>query len=172
MRPCARSLVCLALAACLSAVVAVATAVAAESGPALPALTGAPTQAPLGDNEAVRALEALPIPKAAARLRPAATPLLADLFDVLDREDAQVAALQAELARIADPMAALAVQRRIEKVKQDSEVELLRVQATHARAAGKSALAAQLDAAIAEMTAPRAVSEPVERPAPSREDLR
>ncbi|MBK7367647.1 MAG: hypothetical protein IPJ04_06950 [Candidatus Eisenbacteria bacterium] len=68
-----------------------------------------------------------------ARPRPAATPLLADLFDVLDRQEAAVATLQTELARTADPMAALAVQRRIEKVKQDAEVELLRVQATHAR---------------------------------------
>ncbi|MBI5168586.1 MAG: hypothetical protein HZA61_03770 [Candidatus Eisenbacteria bacterium] len=168
MRPCACFFASLALVAGLSAT----AAVAAESGPVLPTLTGAPTQAPLGDPAAVRALEALPLPKAAARQRPAATPLLSELFDVLDREDAQVAALQAELARTADPMAALAVQRRIEKVKQDSEVELLRVQATHARAAGKSALAAQLDAAIAELTAPRAAHEPVERPAPAREDVR
>ncbi len=147
-------------------------AAAAESGPVLPALTGAPAQVRLDDPAALRALEALPLPAGVARPRPAATPLLADLFDVLDRQEAAVATLQTELARTADPMAALAVQRRIEKVKQDAEVELLRVQATHARAAGKAALAAQLDAAIAELTAPRAVSEPVERPAPARDEAR
>lgn len=160
------------LASCLALPLFAHVAVAAESGPALPALTGAPAQVALDDPAARRALEALPIPAAIARPRPAATPLLSDLYDVLDRQDAAVAVLQSELARTADPMAALAVQRRIEKVKQDAEVELLRVQATHARAAGKAALAAQLDAAIAELTAPRAASEPVERPAPTRDEVR
>lgn len=160
------------LAPCFVLALFATAAVAAETGPALPALTGAPQQARLDDPAALRALEALPLPGAVARPRPAATPLLSDLFDVLDRQDAAVAALQTELARTADPMAALSIQRRIEKTKQDAEVELLRVQATHARAAGKSALVAQLDAAIAELTAPRAVSEPVERPAPTRDEVR
>lgn len=160
---------------CFTIALFVPAVAATENAPtplALPALSGAPTQAALDDPAALRAVEALPLPATVARQRPAATPLLADLFDVLDRQDAAVAALQTELARTADPMAALALQRRIEKAKQDAEVEVLRVQAVHARREGKAALAARLDAAIAEMTLPRAQQEPRERPAPMRDEAR
>ena len=163
---------CFTIALFVTAAAATENAPSPSALPALPALSGTPAQVPLDDPAAVRALEALPLPRTVARPRPAATPLLADLFDVLDRQDAAVAALQTELARIADPMAALALQRRIEKAKQDAEIDVLRVQARHARAAGKAALAAQLDAAIGELTAPRAVNEPVARPAPTRDEAR
>lgn len=100
------------------------------------------------------------------------TPLAADLVAVVERQRERLVALQAELARATDGVQALAVQRRIEQDKQATEVELLRVQVTHARRAGHAALAARLEAAIAEQLQPPAGREPLPRPAPARDDAR
>lgn len=111
-----------------------------------------------------------PIPAVASPATPPRrplSPLMADLRAVLDREGEQLAALEAERGKAADAQAALDVQRRIEKLKQQTEVDLLRVQAVHARRAGRIAVAERIDAAIVELTQPRPRVEPANRPAPT-----
>ena len=95
------------------------------------------------------------------------SPLMAELMAVLESETQQIEALEVKVAAAPDAMAALAIQRQIEKVKFDTEVSLLRVQATHARRAGRTALADRLDAAVEEMLRPVARGVPIPRSAPT-----
>jgi len=97
---------------------------------------------------------------------PARNPLMTEVRAALGREHEQLAALRARLAHTTDHRAALALQREIERVKLQTEVAILRIQASAARQAGHAALAARLDAAIENLLAPPAPAEPVKRPAP------
>jgi hypothetical protein len=106
-------------------------------------------------------------PPGAVVVKRPASPLMLDLMAVMDAEEKQIGVLQAKLAQATDAVSAIAVQREIEKVKFDTEVALLRVQATHARRAGRTALAVRIDAAIEEMLRPVARGVPIERPAPT-----
>lgn len=168
-----RPLVPVALAALL---VAVPPALAADSAPAPPpaALQPVPAaQVPAAPVPLTRDWrpDGLPAPAVLAPRGPL-TPLAADLVAALDRQRERLAMLHAELAKAADPVQALAVQRRIEQDKKDTEIELLRVQLAHARRGGNTALAARLEAAIAEQLLPPVAREPLPRPVPTREDTR
>jgi len=123
--------------------------------------------APVAAPDSAGAFAALPASPAPAVLPRARTPLRADLQGVLDREQQQLATLEVELRATPDAMRSLDVQRRIEKLKQQTEVELLKVQAAHARRAGNAALADRFDEAIARITQPRPRLEPQARPAPA-----
>lgn len=98
------------------------------------------------------------------------TPRTHALRAALDAEQAQLAELQARLETAPDADAALAVQRDIERVKQQTEIDLLTAQARFAREAGQEQQAVAIEAAITELTSPRPVGVPQDRPAPA--DLR
>lgn len=98
------------------------------------------------------------------------SPLMIELRAVTDAEAVQVAALRERVAKAATPDEAIALQREIEKVKFDTEVALLRVQAKHARAGGRTEVAMRIEAAISELLNPPRIAAPAARPAPSREN--
>lgn len=98
------------------------------------------------------------------------SPLMIELRAVMDAEAVQVAALRERVAKAASNDEAIALQREIEKVKFDTEVSLLRVQAKHARAGGRTEVAARIEAAISDLLNPPKVAAPAARPVPSREN--
>lgn len=98
------------------------------------------------------------------------SPLMIELRAVLDAEAVQVAVLRERAAKAATSEEAVALQREIEKVKFDTEVSLLRVQAKHARAGGRADVAARIEAAISELLNPPKIAAPAARPVPSREN--
>jgi len=169
VRPAVHALVVLLLLAACARSAAAADAPGASASPsmavgAVKAAEPVPVLLPANPQLGVPAPAAV-TPSAMPR-RPL-TPLMADIRVVMDRESEQLAGLEAERAKAPDAQAALEVQRRIEKLKQQTEIDLLRVQAVHARRAGKTALAQRIDAAIVELTQPRPRFEPVDRPAPA-----
>lgn len=94
-------------------------------------------------------------------------PMMVELRALLDAEREQVAALTARLKSATDEAGSLAIQREIEKLKIGTESAMLRVQAKHARRAGREALAAQLELAAEDLLAPPKRVEPSSvRPAP------
>lgn len=91
-----------------------------------------------------------PAPTAALQRRPT-SPLLTDISAALTAERAQLERLEAEVRRTSDSKVALALQRQISQVKQNTEIELLRIQARHARLAGHVLVAEQIESAVREM---------------------
>jgi hypothetical protein len=89
-------------------------------------------------------------------------PMAADMRAAVEHERTSLAELSRRFRAASSPEAALAVQREIERVKHETELTLLRIQADYARRAGLAGVAARIEAAIEEMT----------RPAPSRLDPR
>lgn len=117
-------------------------------------------------------------PIAAAPAEPAAVPVdtvtpapprdpwMREVRVALDREREQIAGLRVRLQQKPDHQAALALQREIEKVKLDTEVAILRIQADAARKAGHAALAERLEVAAKDLLTPPAVTTLATRPAP------
>lgn len=98
------------------------------------------------------------------------SPMMLELQAVMTAEAEQVAALRQRAAKATSPDEALALQREIEKLKFDTEVSLLRVQAKHARAGGRTEVAARIEAAISDLLNPPKIAAPAARPVPSREN--
>ena len=86
---------------------------------------------------------------------------------VLAEQDARIEALRVRLEAAGGTPAALELQREIEREKMQTERRLLELQAEIARGEGRADLAARIDAAIAELDAPRPVLPPVDRPVPA-----
>jgi len=78
----------------------------------------------------------------------------------------QVAVLQEQFDLAPDDNTALGLIRRIEQIKKDTEIDLLRLQLRYAQAAGDARLADEINAALTQMTTPRPRGIPVERTAP------
>ncbi len=131
---------------------------------ALAALVGSPAGADPAPEAALAALDALPTP-AAARARHTAR-----IREIMAREKEQAAALEAEFAAAADEQAALRIQRRIQDLRQQTEIELLRAQADHARQLGRPEAAARIEADIRQLQDPdraaRLAHPDTDRPAP------
>jgi hypothetical protein len=96
------------------------------------------------------------------------SPLMVEIQAVLADEQTKVAELQARLEAATDDHAALALQKEIEQIKVETELNILRLQATYARNEGRIEQAAEIEAVIAEMLSPRPVGVPIERPAPTQ----
>lgn len=119
------------------------------SSPAHAGDSAAPGTAPAAGLAATAAAAAhakAPSPTLAA---PAQPPLARAVREALDDEARQLAPLHEALARTTDAAQALELQRRIERIKQDTELQVLRAQSAHARVAGDLACAARLDAIVA-----------------------
>ncbi len=109
----------------------------------------------------------LTLPDAVPAERPL-SPMMVEIQGALAEQQRQVAALDARFAETSDETAALAIQREIEQIKQDTELAILAIQARHARAAGDEDLAQRIDAAIAAIQNPPPPPAPaVERPVPA-----
>ena len=95
------------------------------------------------------------------------SPMVTELFAAMDGQRTRVRALRTELAATRDSRRALELQRSIALAKRDLELQLLRIQAGHARREGRVQVAAGLEAAITALTAPAETREPAPRPAPA-----
>ncbi len=127
--------------------------------------------------EDVAARPSLPAPSAPA-LAPLApepvvpreqlSPVVAEMLTALEEQRAILRGLRADLAaaRTArDSRRVLELENAMALAKQQTELRLLRIQADHARRAGRAEVAAGLDAAITAMS--RAFEPPVSRPRPT-----
>jgi hypothetical protein len=97
------------------------------------------------------------------------------MLQVLEQRDRALAEVQARLELASGERAALALQREAERIKSDAEVSLLRVQADHARRAGRLKTADELDAAIEIMLHPplaKVTTQRTSRPARTRDGPR
>jgi hypothetical protein len=145
-----------------------ATPAPIEAGPAIPDLpeNQAEIEALKAAQPAGQAPTGIPAEPANALPRPE-TPRMKVLSAVLAAQQAQLAVLQDRLSTAPDATAALEIQREIERVKQQTEIDLLTAQARLAREAGQEQQAVAIEAAIGEMTSPRPVGVPQDRPAPT-----
>lgn len=109
-----------------------------------------------------------PVPTPADTVPPArpVSPVMLRVRTALDREREQIDALRLRLRQKVGHQEAAALQREIERVKLDTEVAILRIQADVARKAGQVTLAERLEVAAAELLAPPAATTPAVRPAP------
>lgn len=117
---------------------------------------------------AARAAEETVAPAASAEKAPRvakSSPMMVEIRAVLDGERAALRPLNERFRAAKDPDAAIAIQREIARVKLDTEVAVLRVQAKHARAAGRADVAASLETAIQQILEPSAPPPATPRPA-------
>lgn len=138
-----------------------AWAAEAAGAPAEPAAPAHAEVAPLAGDPSV--VETTAATTAAPRAREGLSPCQQAIQALLDREATQLAELDARLPGAFDEAAVLALQREIEQVKQETELQVMRVQADFARREGRVAQAEQIEAALAEMAAPRPAVAPIER---------
>jgi len=100
-----------------------------------------------------------------------ASEMMQEIREVLETEKATLASLGVQLERAADHEAALATQKQVERTKQDTELQLLRIQADYARQEGRETQAAEIESAIERILNPPSRPNPVSRPAPRVEDI-
>ncbi len=95
------------------------------------------------------------------------TPMVAEMLALVESERVQVAELRGALAGVRDAARALELQRRIERVKVDTEVSLLRVQIGYAQREGRSETAARLQRTLNMVLSPPGPGQASVRPTPS-----
>ena len=106
-------------------------------------------------------------PDAPAPLPRRVRPMIAEMMAALESERSTLAELRARPLDHADPGAALALQREIERVKVETERTLLRIQASWARREGRLEVARAIEASLEEMARPRPVRAGVRVPTPA-----
>jgi hypothetical protein len=125
---------------------------------ALPLAADPPQPAAPPTGEGVTASADAPAPAA-----PEPTPMMREIVAAWDAQAVAVEALETQAATCTDPVAALALQRQIEELRAQAEVQILTIQARYARLEGRPEVAAEIEAAVAEMTALRPRGVPSER---------
>jgi len=133
-----------------------ALALAPTAALTTPSVAGAPADPMKFTPESSAASSEETSPPARVVPRRPRTPMDIELRGVLDRQREALAALHARFRGAKDDVAALAIQREIDRVKRDTEISLLRVQADWARRSGRSEAASQIEAAIEQILHPRA----------------
>jgi molecular chaperone GrpE (heat shock protein) len=98
---------------------------------------------------------------------PVNNPLMAQFMQIQEQASARLNELNAQLANQSSNEQALALVKEMENVKQEAELDMLRLQAGAAIARGDQATADEINAAIEMMTTPRPARPAVERPAPA-----
>ncbi|MFN8587088.1 MAG: hypothetical protein U0704_04735 [Candidatus Eisenbacteria bacterium] len=140
-------------------------AAAAETTPA-PAPATAPvveTPAPV----AAEAAPAAPAPGATSRFaNRRMSPLAIAMAAVVESEQVRMTALKKRMAAAKDPVEVDAIQREVEQLKFESEIQLLSLQAKSHRQAGRVEAANRLDESILSLRRLREAST-ASRPAPS-----
>lgn len=130
----------------------------AKPEPAAGAVTESATEAVA--ESATEAAPAEALPAGAAPRSPASlSPCMQAIQAMLDGEAARLAELETGQKAAVGEGALLELQREIERVKEETELQILRVQADFARREGRLEQADQIEAALAEMTAPRPASQ-------------
>jgi hypothetical protein len=108
-----------------------------------------------------------PIAEAPNPRAPSLDAMVAEVLAAMEEQRVQIVALRREIEAARGSSHVLELQRRIEALKRDTEIRILRIQATHARAVGRREVAERLEQAILALSAPPARGVPMERPAPS-----
>ena len=121
---------------------------------------------PTAQPAAVAHVEPAPTPADTVPATHPVSPIMLKLRAALDREREQIDALRLQLQPRVSHQEALALQRQIERVKLDTEVAILRIQADAAREAGHVTLAERLEVAATDLLTPPAATTPATRPAP------
>ena len=98
---------------------------------------------------------------------PVNNPLMAQFMQIQEQASARLNELNAQLANQSSNEQALVLVKEMESVKQEAELDMMRLQAGAAVARGDQATADEINAAIEMMTTPRPARPAVERPAPS-----
>lgn len=132
---------------------------AAETTPAASPIAETPAVAAAPAPVAQPVTPATPVRKTSRRLSPLAVAMNA----VVESEAEQMKTLKARLVAAKDPATADAVQREIEQLKLDTEVQLLSLQAANHRQNGRIEAAVQLEESIRSLRAVPSVAAP--RPA-------
>lgn len=99
--------------------------------------------------------------------RAAPSPLMVRINAVNAAAADRLAELQVRLDASPDNLASLEIIRAMEQVKVRTEQDILAVQAAYARETGREDLAVEIEGALTELTAPRPVRQPADRPAPA-----
>lgn len=151
-------------------------AVAAErvepeaSGPASTAPPAAKLPAIPENAEEIEALKGQPQPGTIVTRRPAITlsPMMAEIFTYMDARDLLLAAKRHQYSTAkSDPAAAMTLQSEMQKLKFETEIEVLRIQARWATKEGRTADALAIEASIEERLNPKVTLAPEKRPVPS-----
>ena len=95
-----------------------------------------------------------------------ANPMMLEIRTVLEAAREQSNALQQQFQAATNEGEALGIQRELEKLMQDSEIEILEIQARYARARGDEDLAEDIEANIANIREPQVPIERANRPRP------
>jgi hypothetical protein len=120
--------------------------------------------------EEIEALKGQPVPAPAVVRRPVGktTPMMAEILGYLEARDQAMTLKRQQLKSAAtDAAAALALQAELQGMKQETELEVLRIQSRWARKEGRTADADKLDAVIAEILNPRVPIATEKRPVPA-----
>lgn len=117
----------------------------------------------------LQANEGLPIPlhPGLVERNQARNPMMDQIEAVIAAADIRLTEMKTRLDTEAGNADALELIKGMEQVKIQAELDILAVQAGHARATGRTDIAQEIEQAITEMTTPRPVRQPVERPAPA-----
>ena len=99
----------------------------------------------------------------------AISPMMAEIQANLASVRSRVEDLGRRYHESADEELAQEISREISRIKGEGRVEMLRIQLRYARQEGRGQVAAELETAIAKMTAPPTRGEPRPRPAPQRD---
>jgi hypothetical protein len=104
--------------------------------------------------------EELAIARAKIRAR---SPLMVEIDALLAKQRAALLTLESELAVATDLAHSIALQRKIAEVKEQTEIDILDVQLTHARDKGNQALVQELERSIELLKSPPSPIEPQAR---------
>lgn len=94
------------------------------------------------------------------------SPMMLEIRGVMDAAQAESELLHQRFAAASNEQEALAVQRELEKLMQDSEIEILHVQARYARERGDQELADEIESSIAKILEPEVPVARKDRPRP------
>jgi hypothetical protein len=92
------------------------------------------------------------------------SPMMMEIQAVVELGRSQTLELESQAAGAPDEESILDIQRQIEELAQETELELLRVQVRHARLAGREELASKIEQDIADIQNPPVARVRLERP--------
>ena len=140
------------------------------SGPASAAPPAAKLPAIPENAEEIEALKGQAPAGTIITRRPAITltPMMAEIFTYMDARELLLEAKRHQYATAkSDPAAAMTLQSEMQKLKFETEIEVLRIQARWATKEGRSADALAIEASIEERLNPKVTLAPEKRPDPS-----
>ncbi len=95
------------------------------------------------------------------------TPMMAEIFAYMEAREVLIAAKRQQYAAAkTDAAAAASLQAEMQKLKFDTEIEVLRIQARHAHKEGRTEDARRIEASIEEILKPQIRIAPEKRPLP------